>query len=88
MNTDREPETDVEDAIINCWCGATGYYEDLFDEDLYDESCGGGGVLYCFCGGDLCVCHHHGETECPGCDDCDRNECGDDHDDYRYPDED
>lgn len=29
------------------------------------------GMIQCECGGDLCVCHHHGEYECPGCDECD-----------------
>lgn len=28
-------------------------------------------------GGDLCVCHNHGEAECHGCPDCE-----DDYDDY------
>lgn len=23
-----------------------------------------------FVGGDLCVCHHHGEVPCNGCEDC------------------
>lgn len=66
-----QPEPD--DEIITCWCGASGVYEDLFDDDGTDSFCGGGGTLNCYCGGDFCVCHHHGETECPGCDDCGRD---------------
>ena len=43
-----------------------------------DASCGGSGMLQCRCGGDQCVCHHHGETECPGCPDCDAFDDDDD----------
>lgn len=68
------------DAILTCWCGARGTYEELFDDACLDEGCGGMGVLYCYCGGDFCVCHFHGETECPGCDDCEGGEDGDCHD--------
>lgn len=56
--------------VVECWCGARGAYEDLFDDDFLDDSCGGMLTVHCHCGGDLCVCHHHGETECPGCPDC------------------
>lgn len=67
---------------IECWCGAKGTYAELFDSHVFSESCGGSGMLHCECGGDsLCVCHHHGEVECPGCEDC--NERDDDGmDDY------
>lgn len=64
---------DVDDAFT-CWCGDRGTPEELLDEDGLDQSCGGGGVLYCWCGGDFCVCHHHGEIECPGCDECEHDE--------------
>jgi hypothetical protein len=60
-----------DDGLITCWCGATGTESELFDDAVYDGPCGGTGFLYCHCGGDQCVCHHHGqEVECPGCDDC------------------
>ena len=60
-----------DDEIITCWCGAQGTYPELFDSALYADTCGGTGYLDCHCGGDLCVCHHHGqEVECPGCRDC------------------
>ena len=70
---------DTDDEIITCWCGAKGTYDQLFDDSgLPANGCGGSGVMYCECGGDQCVCHHHGEVQCDGCDDC-RPE---DHDDY------
>lgn len=48
-----------------CWCGVKNpYYEPL------PTRCGGYGVIECFCGGDICVCHNHGEVECFGCVDC------------------
>lgn len=71
---------DDDDDEIECWCGASGTYEDLFDDSGLEESCGGTGYVHCFCGGDLCACHNHGETECPGCDECEEFE--DEHDDY------
>jgi len=37
-------------------------------------SCGGLGVVECMCGGDLCVCHNHGEVYCYGCEDCEAAE--------------
>lgn len=66
----------LKDEIVTCWCGAEGTVEDLFDCDVYEQTCGGSGVLYCECGGDICVCHHHGEVACDGCDDC-RDDEGD-----------
>lgn len=51
-----------------CWCGEPS---PLFDDDGLAESCGGTGFLACFCGGDACVCHHHGGVDCDGCDECD-----------------
>jgi hypothetical protein len=80
-----DDEIDIDDEIIACWCGATGTYGELFDDALFDEDCGGSGWLDCHCGGDICVCHNHGqEVECPGCPDCGRD---DDLDDDDYPDE-
>lgn len=52
---------------MRCWCGAKNPY---FDPDIYRRGCGGSGILHCMCGGDLCVCHNHGEVECDGCPDC------------------
>lgn len=82
MATDDEPEIDDDAAIIKCWCGAEGTFEELFDDEVYGQSCGGSGVLHCECGGDQCVCHHHGEVECEGCEDC--GECDDDCDGFFY----
>lgn len=85
--TDEPAYDDIDDAldpdpIITCWCGATGTYDELFDDDGLDDRCGGLGELHCQCGGDLCVCHHHGAVECPGCEDCEPDDYGDDYDDY------
>lgn len=68
-----------------CGCGAelSGADLEAMDAELEGDTCGGSGVLHCYCGGDFCVCHNHGEVECPGCDDCD----GDD-DLYWNPEED
>lgn len=54
---------------LRCHCGELGTYEELFD-DAGLEPCGGLRTTQCVCGGDLCICHNHGETECPGCVDC------------------
>ena len=59
-----------EGETIRCWCGAEDIYAELFDESGLSDSCMGTGVLDCYCGGDACVCHHHGEVDCPGCEDC------------------
>lgn len=56
-----------DDDLMQCWCGAQGAYEDLFNDAFLDRTCGGTESLNCYCGGDLCVCHHHGSTDCPGC---------------------
>lgn len=72
-----KPEDELDDGPIRCWCGAVGEFDDLFDADVYEQTCGGTGMLQCECGGDICVCHHHGEVECPGCDEC----CDSDDDD-------
>lgn len=54
-----------------CWCGVENPY---FDDEVFDRPCGGSGTLNCYCGGDFCVCHWHGEVECPGCEDCEDDE--------------
>lgn len=72
-------DPDVDSDLITCWCGATGCPDELFDDSGIDGGCGGTGTLDCLCGGDFCVCHNHGETECPGCEDCEFND-GDDYD--------
>lgn len=71
LDTDGEPRCEEEEdgQIITCWCGAKGTYDELFDDSDAEGGCGGLGVIQCQCGGDICVCHHHGEYECPGCDD-------------------
>ncbi len=59
-----------------CWCGEQlkdAYFADIRD-GLDQPPCGGGGILHCYCGGDLCICHNHGEVECPGCEDCEPDE--------------
>lgn len=53
---------------FKCWCGVVGDADHMFMDTA--GTCGGTGVLNCYCGGDLCVCHNHGEVECAGCDDC------------------
>lgn len=56
-----------------CWCGAKNPYH----AEIHG-GCGGMGILNCICGGDLCVCHNHGEVECFGCPDCEDREDDDD----------
>lgn len=71
---------------VTCWCGAELTDEDLerMAAELDGPPCGGSGTLHCYCGGDLCVCHNHGEAECPGCPDCRYDD--DDFDPYGDPD--
>lgn len=64
---------------FTCWCGASGKYEEMFS--ALPSRCGGSGMLDCYCGGDFCVCHNHGEVDCFGCEDCegfDDDDWGDD----------
>jgi len=61
-----------------CWCGAKRGW---FSISFVDRSCGGLGVLDCHCGGDLCICHNHGEIDCGGCSDCEPD------DEYEYDEE-
>lgn len=56
-----------EGFTASCWCGEKRAW---FSELHLESGCAGTGYLHCFCGGDFCVCHNHGGTECPGCDDC------------------
>jgi hypothetical protein len=82
--TEDEDDPEHDDTVIRCWCGAEGTADELFGE--LDEGCGGTGHVDCHCGGDLCVCHYHGqEQECPGCDECPER---DDFDDDSFYDED
>lgn len=75
----------VEDAVedwidlrsagaYRCWCGDEVDAEEqraLTAEQLsYRTGCAGLGFYRCLCGGDFCVCHNHGDIECPGCRDC------------------
>lgn len=57
-----------DDALDNppCWCGA----ENPYYSDELPDTCGGDGFVACYCGGDFCVCHWHGEVPCDGCEDC------------------
>jgi len=84
---EAEPDKNAnEEPVLECWCGARGTYNELFSDDL-DESCGGSGELNCYCGGDFCVCHHHGSTECDGCEDCQDEDDWSDYDWSDYDDE-
>ena len=69
----QEGGMEIEDKLT-CWCGATGTYEELHNDDGLDATCGGSGILDCHCGGDLCVCCNHGEAECYGCANCEGDE--------------
>ena len=62
-------DTDCEEFV--CWCGAKGTFESMHDMSCLSMDCGGSGYIYCYCGGDFCVCHWHGQTDCEGCPDCD-----------------
>lgn len=55
---------------FRCWCGEEGPLSAMCDFAVYEQECSGSGVLYCECGGEFCVCHNHGEVECPGCSQC------------------
>ena len=58
----------VESDVFVCWCGASGDFGEMCAEP--ERTCGGMGYVNCFCGGDFCVCHNHGECQCFGCPDC------------------
>lgn len=68
----NEPKTD--DDTFRCWCGAVGRFSEMFDFSDSEFGCNGSGIINCECGGDFCVCHNHGEYECPGCEYCEDNE--------------
>lgn len=75
----NEMDRENADDVITCWCGEQGTFDELFSDGPFQSTCGGDGYLNCYCGGDQCVCHWHGqEVECPGCDEC----CNGDDDDY------
>lgn len=86
MSDDDDDDLDPG-RIITCWCGAEGTLEELFDLSVFSRPCGGSGFLLCYCGGDFCVCHNHGEVECPGCPDCEPEDFDDDRDDGWQPDD-
>jgi hypothetical protein len=65
-----------EEQSLPCWCGAKNpYFAPM------PAGCGGTGIAQCLCGGDTCVCHNHGEVECPGC-----GACGDEELDFDFDD--
>lgn len=84
ISIEEKVEEFLDTSFVKCWCGMEGRACDLFDSDFLDESCGGTGILNCHCGGDLCVCHHHGETECFGCPDCEGEDDWEDGDENCY----
>ncbi|HET6584818.1 MAG TPA: hypothetical protein VFG69_15275 [Nannocystaceae bacterium] len=61
------------DVLVKCWCGVEGPANELFRREDLDEGCGGWGYRTCRCGGDHCVCHHHGAIDCNGCPECDED---------------
>jgi hypothetical protein len=81
-------DTEVDEMNAAVESEARGYYGRHMDGEIYwheapeRESCGGGGVIRCYCGGDLCVCGNRGEIECYGCEECVRVE-----NDSPWPDE-
>lgn len=75
----RYYEAHPESEPFKCWCGVVNPYFSPIR-----EGCGGMGYVNCICGGDFCVCHHHGEAECFGCEDCDQS---DPDEDFYYEDE-
>ena len=79
------PNRDRPEDWIVCFCGEEGRFEDLFARGALASHCHGTGELRCYCGGDFCVCHYHGSTECPGCPDCERDELDDEALDYYDP---
>jgi hypothetical protein len=75
---DDEDDPD-DDEEITCWCGVSGTYDELYNDVGIEAGCGGTGHVDCYCGGDQCVCHHHGQQlDCPGCDECPEREDDDD----------
>lgn len=69
------PDEHFEDLNTPCWCGEPDpHYEPQ------RRNCGGMGYWDCLCGGDFCICHNHGESECFGCVDCEQDRDEDDYD--------
>lgn len=66
-------QADPMDRPDVCWCGVKNPY---YAPTRIVDGCGGTGSIACYCGGDFCVCHNHGEMECFGCPDCEGSECG------------
>jgi hypothetical protein len=68
MSANKTPEETPDEVDVEnppCWCGVKNpHYAPIHG------GCGGDGYLDCHCGGDMCVCHNHGEVECFGCPDC------------------
>jgi hypothetical protein len=67
----------VDDVIVKCWCGVYGPATEMFQVAFLDEDCGGWGHRICRCGGDSCICHHHGGAWCEGCPACREDEVPD-----------
>jgi hypothetical protein len=61
-----QPGLCIHQGSNECWCGE----KDPYFAPVRNDGCGGLGSIACFCGGDFCVCHNHGEVECFGCADC------------------
>jgi hypothetical protein len=60
----------VAELVVKCWCGVEGPASEMFRVEDLDPECGGWGDRVCRCGGDSCVCHHHGSAKCDGCSEC------------------
>lgn len=70
MSDDSIMAEEEDDGLTLKECPACGMSPAWFSLEGLDEGCSGNGFVNCYCGGDQCVCHNHGEMECPGCDDC------------------
>ncbi len=67
--------------MTRCWCGVDNpYYAPL------ERYCGGMGLIECICGGEFCICHHHGVVECSGCSECEPTEIIEEDDLYCHED--
>jgi hypothetical protein len=75
--THREASEDDDDEPGPCYCGEPN---PLYNRAFLDKTCRGSTSLHCDCGGDICVCHYHGEVECLGCVDCEGGDFDDDDD--------
>ena len=78
-DVDNDPDDE------SCWCGEQ---HPAYLTGGLAATCDGSGFLECRCGGDQCVCYHHGEVECPGCSECNGDGEGpDERDDDAYDDD-